>query len=111
MHSQGGLLTKMMVVEGGDRFVRGILGLDIGDLGLTPEQEELFRWAFYFEPLPFVRQVVFISTPHRGSFLTEKLFSQFFNKMIDVPGNVAGAATRIFSDDSMTFTLSPKENL
>jgi hypothetical protein len=39
------------------------------DLKISDAQRaEIRRWVFY-EPLPFVRRVVFIATPHRGLML------------------------------------------
>jgi hypothetical protein len=39
----------------------------------------------FFEPLPFVKRVVFISTPHRGSYLSSSLVRQLGHKLVALP--------------------------
>lgn len=68
-HSQGGLLCKLQVVESGSRFWDAITDLPFDELELEPGEKELLRESLFFEPLPFVERVIFVSTPHRGSFL------------------------------------------
>ncbi len=70
-HSQGGLLAKAMVVDTGDRVWNAIANKPIDQIGLSPERRELLREDVFIKPLPNVRRVVFIATPHRGSYLTE----------------------------------------
>jgi pimeloyl-ACP methyl ester carboxylesterase len=84
-HSQGGLLTKLTATDTGDRLwqAAGIKSLD--DPKLTEQQRELLRRYFIFEPLPFVKQVVFISTPHRGSYLATGFARNITRKLVTLP--------------------------
>jgi pimeloyl-ACP methyl ester carboxylesterase len=70
-HSQGGLLAKAMVVDAGDRVWNAIAYKPIDEVDLSPERRDLLRRAIFIKPMPNVRRVVFIATPHRGSYLTE----------------------------------------
>ena len=81
-HSQGGLLTKLTAVDTGDRLWPGDKPLD--DIDLDPESRELLRQTLFVKPLPFVRRVVFLATPHRGSFVAAGSIARW----------VAGFATR-----------------
>lgn len=47
------------------------------------------------QPLPFVKRVVFIATPHRGSFLESNPIAKFANKFIDLPGGLAKSAVEV----------------
>jgi hypothetical protein len=67
-HSQGGLLAKAMVVNTGDRVWNAIAYKPIEEVDLSPERRDLLRRAVFIKPLPYVRRVVFIATPHRGSY-------------------------------------------
>ena len=67
-HSQGGLLTKMTAIRPEDKLWNGISDKSVEEMKLNQEMETLVRRTMFFEPLPFVKRVVFISTPHRGSF-------------------------------------------
>lgn len=63
-HSQGGLLTKLQVVAPGKKLWENISDTPLDDFDADDELKELGRRMFFFEPLPFVTRVVFISTPH-----------------------------------------------
>ena len=66
-HSMGGLLAKMMVVESGTRLWHEVSDRPFEQLVGEPEDRGLFGQALLVKPLPEVRRVVFIATPHRGS--------------------------------------------
>ncbi len=68
-HSQGGLLTKMQSISSGDRIWNAVSRKPLDELDLTDETRDLFRRGLFVEPAPEVSRVVFISTPHRGSFV------------------------------------------
>ena len=45
----------------------------------------VLRSAIFFEPLPCVQRVVFVATPHQGSFLSEGLIRTMANWLISIP--------------------------
>ena len=67
-HSQGGLLTKMTVVNTGSQLYDAAFKKPIDQLNVSDETRDIVRRAMFVEALPFVKQVIFISTPHRGSY-------------------------------------------
>jgi pimeloyl-ACP methyl ester carboxylesterase len=67
-HSQGGLLTKLTAVNTGDTLVRTVTGQDFDSLKMPDEKKVELRHLLDVKALPFVKEVVFLSTPHRGSF-------------------------------------------
>ncbi|OQY50554.1 MAG: hypothetical protein B6240_01465, partial [Desulfobacteraceae bacterium 4572_87] len=87
-HSQGGLLAKLAAVDTQDGIIRGVTGKGLEDLNLTPEQREIIRKRAVFEPLPFVTRVVFISTPHRGSFLAGSLIRNLVRRLVFLPVDI-----------------------
>jgi pimeloyl-ACP methyl ester carboxylesterase len=84
-HSQGGLLTKMTAVEPGDSIWKSISDESIDKLEADQEIKALLNRIFFFEPLPFVTRVVFISTPHRGSFLTKNWVRNLVRRFVTLP--------------------------
>jgi hypothetical protein len=66
-HSLGGILAKMMVQNSGSLLWRTICTRPIDQVGGPPEDCGLLQQAFCYKPVPEVRRVVFIATPHRGS--------------------------------------------
>ncbi len=88
-HSQGGLLTKMMVVDSGNRFWNNVTKVSFEKADLDPESRDLLGRAMFFKPLPFVTRVIFIATPHRGSYMASNPIVKFGNKFLNLPGSLA----------------------
>lgn len=67
-HSMGGLLSKTIIQNSGeillDTFEKKIKG---ADKKLSKKQRDFIKAVLEFKRLPFVKRMVFISTPHRGS--------------------------------------------
>jgi pimeloyl-ACP methyl ester carboxylesterase len=84
-HSQGGMLTKLTAVDSGTRFWDASFTVPLERLDLSPEARELLQNSLFFEPLPFVRRVVFIATPHRGSYRAGDRISSLLRKVISLP--------------------------
>ncbi len=88
-HSQGGLLTKMMVVDSGNRFWNNVTSVPFDKAELDPETRDLATRTMFFKPLPFVTRVIFIATPHRGSYMAGNPIVKFGNKFLNLPGGLA----------------------
>jgi hypothetical protein len=73
-HSQGGLLVKMQGIDSGDRIWNAVSRTPLDELRLTDENRGLLQRGLFVEPVPEVARVVFIATPHRGSFLAASQF-------------------------------------
>jgi pimeloyl-ACP methyl ester carboxylesterase len=85
-HSQGGLLVKMQSIETGDRLWNGVSRKPIDELKLSDETRELLERGLFLEPVPEVARVVFISTPHRGSFLAGyRIVSGLLRRLTHLP--------------------------
>jgi hypothetical protein len=89
-HSQGGLLCKLQVVDSGTRFWNNISAKPFEQVKLDAETRELLAGALFFEPLPFVRTVIFISTPQRGSFLAGNWLGRIATSLTQAPGRLVG---------------------
>jgi len=87
-HSQGGLLTKMTVVDPGDTLWNSVSDKSIDEIQMDPKMRSFAQRLLFFEPLPFVKRVVFISTPHRGSYLTKDWVRSLVRKVVSLPYNV-----------------------
>jgi hypothetical protein len=94
-HSQGGLLTKMMVVESGNRFWSNVTSIPFDQAELDPDTRDLVSRAMFFKPQPFVTEVIFIATPHRGSYMASNPIVKLGNKFINLPGGLAKSAVQL----------------
>lgn len=84
-HSQGGLLTKLTAIDTGDTLIRAVTGKTLAEMKLSPVDEKLVRVYTQFTPLPEVKRVIFISTPHRGSFLASLFVRRLARWFIHLP--------------------------
>ncbi len=87
-HSQGGLLANLTAVNTGDRLLRSLTDKDIDSLQISDDQKALLRRALIVEPLPFVKRVVYIATPHRGSFRSSRWIRKIAQKIISLPSDI-----------------------
>lgn len=95
-HSQGGLLVKMQAIRSGSRFWDRISRRPLEEMPLSPETREVFRQALFVEPAPFVGRVVFISTPHRGSFVAGRpMLGTLIRAVVSFPARVLAIAAEL----------------
>jgi pimeloyl-ACP methyl ester carboxylesterase len=92
-HSQGGLLTKMTAVESGDAFWRNLSQRPLDEIRLSDEARDLAHRVMFVHPLPFVRRVVFVSTPHHGSYIAGNWLAHQLARLIDTPVSLTKAVT------------------
>lgn len=107
-HSQGGLLTHMTAIESGDRFWKGISSRPIDELYVSEETRELLRQVFVFEPLPFVKSLVFIATPHRGAALADSSFASLLARFVQLPQTLAGATGDLVTGNPDALRFDPR---
>jgi hypothetical protein len=84
-HSQGGLLTKLTATDTSNRLWTALSKKPIESLDATDEEKQLVRNIFCPEPLPDVKRVVFISTPHRGSYKVGSFVRNLIRKLVATP--------------------------
>ncbi len=68
-HSMGGLHAKLQVVDSGTTIWGAVACRPFEQIAMRPEIRRQVAPAYFFRPQPFVKRVVFIATPHRGSIL------------------------------------------
>ena len=102
-HSMGGLLSHFMAVDSGSKLWELSTDKTFDEIVGPPEiLSELKRFCF-FEPLPFVKRVVFLATPHRGSELTRRIVGHVISRQISEPDDVHKLLTRLVKDNPDAF--------
>ncbi|MBW8035594.1 MAG: alpha/beta hydrolase, partial [Planctomycetes bacterium] len=84
-HSMGGLLTRLMVQDSESYYYDDVFKVGVEELSMSAEQKELIRNVLFFEALPFIKRVVFIATPHRGSSEAETFIAGLGAGFIQMP--------------------------
>jgi Putative serine esterase (DUF676) len=105
-HSQGGLLTKMTVIDSGMHLWP--FSVPPEELGLDVETRDLLTHALLIKPLPFVRRVIFIATPHRGSYQALGILGSFASWMINLPGRFTKLSLDLLTLQGKGFLLGAK---
>lgn len=94
-HSQGGLLAKLTVTDTGDKLWRLISQTNIDELNIDVPSRELLRSNFFFKPLPCVSRVVFVCTPHRGSYQNTSFVQNLLNRFMKFPSELLEASASL----------------
>jgi hypothetical protein len=99
-HSQGGLLAKWLVIDSGAHLWGALSEKPPEELRLSSETKVLLRRVYFVTPVPEVRRVIFIATPHHGSFVAENRIGQLLERLV-TPGARILAALRDLMDDNL----------
>jgi len=98
-HSQGGLLVKMQAVRTEHRLWDAVSRQPLEALRVSDSSRDLLRRALFLEPLPAVGRVVFIATPHRGSFVAGRQWiAHLVRRLARLPFALGGLAAEIARD-------------
>jgi pimeloyl-ACP methyl ester carboxylesterase len=65
-HSMGGLLIKLQIVSSGRALWNLVANRPLESLVASAGARAFLADLFFFEPVPFVRRVLFLATPHDG---------------------------------------------
>jgi hypothetical protein len=101
-HSQGGLLTKLQVIESGTRFWDNSVTVPLEQLEISPEAKEILKHSIFYEPLPFVERVIFIATPHGGSYVAANWIGSFARRFISLPDRLLEPLEELLAADAYT---------
>ncbi|MDR0932025.1 MAG: hypothetical protein LBM70_03285 [Victivallales bacterium] len=86
-HSMGGLVSELTVKSSGDRLIEPLFGHDYQKIlnTLEPEQKNFVEKMMHFEPLPFVKRLVFLAVPHRGSEMAQSWIARLGSYFVKLP--------------------------
>jgi len=101
-HSMGGLLSKMMVQDSGDALWATVSKRSLDETRASDKDKEILRSTFFYKPLPCVKRVVFIATPHAGSELSDLRVANLIARLIAVPKFIATTAFDVLTLDIAT---------
>ncbi len=106
-HSQGGLLAKMTAIDTDSALWDHMSNKPLDELRMQPETRELLRQSLFLEPEPFIGRVIFIATPHRGSYLTEFSLGRFVAGLVRLPFDLLRAGGDVITNNPDAFTFDP----
>jgi pimeloyl-ACP methyl ester carboxylesterase len=102
-HSMGGLIAKTVVTNSGSKIIEAYIDVPFEELEITPDDKEAFGKMMFFESRPYVRRMVFIAVPHRGSEISDNYIGWTGRLLTSTPKAYAALVGRIRS------TVSPEQ--
>lgn len=87
-HSMGGLVSKLMVLSSGDRLWDIVFDTTLEETELSAEERALLTRTLFFETLPFIKRMVLMATPHRGSDMATGFVGRLGAKLTTLPTTV-----------------------
>jgi pimeloyl-ACP methyl ester carboxylesterase len=97
-HSQGGLLTKLISIDSGTKIWDAVSEKPVDELNLKPETRALIKEAVFVHHLPFVKTVIFIATPHGGSYQASLTVVDLFARLVTLPLTIASATADVLAN-------------
>jgi len=110
-HSQGGLLTRLTATDSGNRFWENASRRPFEDADLDAKSRDLLRRAFFFEPVPEVKRVVFVATPQHGSYVAGNPVAQWVARLITFPLDVVHVFGDLVRQNDDALTMATKAEL
>lgn len=104
-HSQGGLVARLLISTSGEEIWKLISDEPFEDYELSPEAREILSGSLFFDPHPNISRVVFISTPHRGSFMAASWIGQFARDLVELPQNLKASLHQLKTDEKLPAEL------
>ncbi|MDX2036024.1 MAG: alpha/beta fold hydrolase [Isosphaeraceae bacterium] len=102
-HSMGGLLSHAMVVHSDQRFWQLNTDQTFDEMLGPPEVLAELRRYFLFEPVPFIKRVVFLAAPHRGSEMSRGFVGRLGSGLIAEPDHIVKLLGRLVRDNPNAF--------
>ncbi|MFN5466957.1 MAG: esterase/lipase family protein [Pirellulaceae bacterium] len=84
-HSMGGLISKLQGIDPEDQLWNAVAEGSWDSLQADPQLKERMSAAFFFEPNPKVRRIIFIGTPHRGAQMAQQTVGRLGSLLVDFP--------------------------
>jgi pimeloyl-ACP methyl ester carboxylesterase len=98
-HSMGGLISKLLTVDGGDAYWKLVSDSPFDELKTRPGMHDQLQSTFYFQARPEVARVVFLGTPHHGSKLSPSLVARESLRFVRLPQMLMDAANELAQEN------------
>jgi pimeloyl-ACP methyl ester carboxylesterase len=101
-HSMGGLLTRGMVQDSGTKYWDSFFKQPFDKTDLDPNTKQTLKDIMFFEHLPYVKRVIFIATPHRGSPMADEWYTNLLSGLVSLPAVVSDTTAKLTSKAGLT---------
>lgn len=96
-HSMGGMISRLMVTDAGDRIWRSMFGKSPARTKINGASRQLLEDAVVFDHCKEIDTAIFIAAPHRGSELSNNFIGRTFSRLVRMPTFIADARNAVAS--------------
>jgi triacylglycerol esterase/lipase EstA (alpha/beta hydrolase family) len=107
-HSLGGVLSHMINQNSSDTYWNELFTLPFDQVPLSETNKDFIKPIMFFEHPQFVKRIVFIATPHRGSKVADSLFGRIGAGMTTQPQEVVHLDKDMSNLDQADLTFNAK---
>ncbi len=94
-YSMGGIIARIFVTDIGDRFWAVFTEKPFDEIDFEPEDREKLRSWIFWTPVPGIKEVVFLATPHRGTRMADASFAHLGRKLVGLPTSLLRFQRRV----------------
>ena len=102
-HSMGGLIARLTSLDSGDRFWNTVSDTPINQVDTSPAVKQLLSRAYFFKPVPEVRRVVTIASPHRGSGEETPFYRNLLRGVVTLPERTTSVGRELLEGEKRFF--------
>ena len=102
-HSMGGLIARLTSLDSGDRFWNTVSDTPINQVDTSPAVKQLLSRAYFFKPVPEVRRVVTIASPHGGSGEETPIYRNLLRGLVTLPERTTSVGRELLEGEKRFF--------
>ncbi|MDA0589883.1 MAG: hypothetical protein O3C17_17920, partial [Planctomycetota bacterium] len=102
-HSMGGLIARLTSLESGDRFWNAVSDTPFEKVSASADVKRQLGRAYFFEPVPEVRRVVTIASPHRGSGEANPFYRNVLRSVVTLPERTSRVGRELLDGEKRVF--------
>ena len=98
-HSMGGCISRLMITDSGDKLWFGVFGKSPEKVHLSPQSRKILEKSLIFRHRKEIGRVIFIATPHRGSYLASNWVGRTGSSLVRTPKTLLVAGQDMLKED------------
>lgn len=96
-HSMGGIISRLMVTDAGEKIWRGVFHKGPDEIKVTGASRQLLRDAYLFSHRREIDRAIFIAAPHRGSEFASNWIGRLGSRLVRMPSFLTDARNALAS--------------